>query len=61
MTVGTFVYVMTDGLVTKTLSEQQFTYYPSSLRENRQSLKSCIVPLVIALSQRQTRGLELAA
>jgi methyl-accepting chemotaxis protein len=46
---GTFVYVMTDNLVSRTLSSGGFVRYPSDLREGRQSLKMFIIPIVVAL------------
>jgi methyl-accepting chemotaxis protein len=49
MLVGTFVYVMCDGLVSKTLIAHNFTVYPRDLRENRQSVKAMIVPLAAVL------------
>jgi len=49
MLVGTFSYVMNDGLVSKTLLQNGMTWYPRDLREKRQGLKSCIVPLMVAL------------
>ena len=45
MLTGTFIYVSSDGLVTKYLDAHNFTIYPRELRENRQALKSMIIPL----------------
>jgi len=49
MLVGTFVYVMGDGLVFRVLISSELTRYPRDLRENRQELKFFIVPIVVAL------------
>ncbi|MDR0670325.1 MAG: methyl-accepting chemotaxis protein, partial [Treponema sp.] len=46
---GTFVYVMTDSLVSGTLLSGSLVHYPRSLREGRQSLKMFIIPVVVAL------------
>ena len=47
--VGTFIYVMCDGLVSRTLMAHNFTRYPQGLREKRQELKAMIVPLAAVL------------
>jgi methyl-accepting chemotaxis protein len=47
--VGTFVYVLTDRLVSKTLIANKLTGYPGELREERQSIKMLIVPVVVTL------------
>ena len=49
MVVGTFIYVVCDGLVSRTLIARNFTRYPRELREGRQALKMMIVPLAVAL------------
>ncbi len=49
MLIGTFIYVMSDGLVSRTLLAQKFTQYPRDLRENRQELKAFIIPMAVAL------------
>jgi methyl-accepting chemotaxis protein len=49
MLVGTFIYVVTDGLVSKTLSSHKFTKYPRDLRENRQGLKAMIIPVAVGI------------
>jgi methyl-accepting chemotaxis protein len=49
MLVGTFIYVVCDGLVSGTLLMHNFTIYPRDLRENRQSLKAMIVPLAAVI------------
>ncbi|MDR0400123.1 MAG: methyl-accepting chemotaxis protein [Treponema sp.] len=49
MLAGTFVYVMTDSLVSRTLISRNFVRYPRSLREGRQSLKVFIIPIAVAL------------
>jgi len=45
MLVGTFVYVMGDGLVSRTLLAHNFTRYPHDCREKRQEAKAWIVPV----------------
>ncbi|MDR1430303.1 MAG: methyl-accepting chemotaxis protein [Spirochaetaceae bacterium] len=47
--VGTFVYVLTDRLVSNTLIANTLTAYPRDLREGRQSVKMLIIPVVVAL------------
>ncbi len=49
MLIGTFIYVMSDGLVSRTLLAHKFTQYPRDLRENRQELKAFIIPIAVAL------------
>jgi methyl-accepting chemotaxis protein len=49
MLVGTFVYVMGDGLVSITLLAHNFTEYPPNYREKRQEAKSCIIPAAAIL------------
>jgi methyl-accepting chemotaxis protein len=49
MLVGTFIYVMCDGLVSRTLMAHNFTRYPQGLRENRQEIKAMIIPLAAVL------------
>jgi methyl-accepting chemotaxis protein len=46
---GTFVYVLTDQLVSKTLIANALTKYPRDLREGRQSVKMLIIPLAVTL------------
>ncbi|MCL1928152.1 MAG: methyl-accepting chemotaxis protein [Treponema sp.] len=46
---GTFVYVMSDGLVFRALLAHNLTSYPRELREKRQELKFFIVPIVVSL------------
>ncbi|MDR1240097.1 MAG: methyl-accepting chemotaxis protein [Treponema sp.] len=46
---GTFVYVLTDRLVSKTLIANNLAGYPRDLREGRQSVKMLIIPLAVAL------------
>jgi methyl-accepting chemotaxis protein len=46
---GTFVYVMIDNLVSRTLISGGLVHYPRDLREGRQSLKMFIIPIVVAL------------
>jgi methyl-accepting chemotaxis protein len=47
--VGTFIYVLTDRLVSKTLIANKLTAYPRDLREGRQSVKMLIIPVVVAI------------
>jgi methyl-accepting chemotaxis protein len=47
--VGTFIYVLTDRLVSKTLIANKLTAYPRDLREGRQSIKMLIIPVAVAI------------
>jgi methyl-accepting chemotaxis protein len=47
--IGTFLYVMCDGLVFKAMIGNKLTRYPGDLREKRQELKFFIVPVVVAI------------
>ena len=49
MLVGTFIYVISDGLVSKALISSELNKYPRDLREKRQELKVTIIPTVVAL------------
>jgi methyl-accepting chemotaxis protein len=49
MLVGTFLYVMGDGIVSHTLLAHNFTRYPFDCREKRQAAKAWIVPMVCVL------------
>lgn len=49
MLAGTFIYVVSDGLVSRTLSANKITAYPRALREKRQELKAMIIPIAVAL------------
>ena len=49
MVVGTFIYVICDGLVSRTLIDSKITEYPRDLRERRQESKILIVPVVVTL------------
>jgi methyl-accepting chemotaxis protein len=49
MLVGTFIYVIGDGLVSLVLIGHNFSLYPQDLRERRQELKAMIVPSVASL------------
>ncbi|MDR0313240.1 MAG: methyl-accepting chemotaxis protein, partial [Treponema sp.] len=49
MAMGTFVYVVSDGLVSSALMSIKIVHYPKELREDRQSLKICIVPVAVAI------------
>ncbi|MDR1239243.1 MAG: methyl-accepting chemotaxis protein [Treponema sp.] len=46
---GTFVYVLTDRLVSKTLIANSLDNYPRDLREGRQSIKMLIIPVVVTI------------
>jgi methyl-accepting chemotaxis protein len=46
---NTFIYVIADGMVSRTLVFYNLTLYPRDLREHRQGLKMLIVPLAVAL------------
>jgi len=43
--VGTFIYVVADGMVSRTLLAHNFTKYPNDCREKRQEAKALIVPM----------------
>ncbi|MDR0497881.1 MAG: methyl-accepting chemotaxis protein [Treponema sp.] len=49
LTVGLFVYVVCDGLVSRALIVNSLTHYPRTLREGRQALKAMIVPAAAVL------------
>jgi methyl-accepting chemotaxis protein len=49
MLVGTFIYVVSDGLVSRSLIAQNFYNYPNELREKRQELKAMIIPMAAVL------------
>ena len=49
MAAGTLVYNMCEGLVTKTLASHYIKIYPRDLRENRHSLKACIIPVAMCV------------
>ena len=49
MTVGTFVYNVSEGLVMQTLKSHNITDYPLNLRIKRQSLKACIIPFAMSI------------
>jgi hypothetical protein len=49
MLAGTFVYVLTDSLVSQTLINANLTSYPRDLREKRQGLKVLIIPIAVTL------------
>ncbi|GHV91734.1 hypothetical protein AGMMS50268_22370 [Spirochaetia bacterium] len=44
-----FIYVLSDGLVSRTLILFNLTEFPRDLREDRQSMKAMIIPLAITL------------
>jgi methyl-accepting chemotaxis protein len=47
--ISTFVYVLVDSLVSKTLISCNLSAFPRDLREKRQGLKLLIIPVVVAL------------
>ena len=47
--VGTFLYVIGDGLIFNTLLSSNLTSYPQSIHEKRQELKFFIIPIVVAV------------
>lgn len=49
MVIGTFVYNLGEGIVLKTLTSNNITNYPKGLRENRQSMKSSIIPVAMCI------------
>ena len=49
MLIGTFIYVVCDGLVSSVLIANNFTEYPRHLREGRQSLKAMIIPIAVGI------------
>jgi methyl-accepting chemotaxis protein len=49
LAVGVFVYVISDGFISRALMANNLTLYPGELREDRQSLKICIVPIAAAV------------
>ena len=49
MAVGTFVYNLGEGIVMHTIMDQNITVYPRDLREDRQSLKACVIPVVMCI------------
>jgi methyl-accepting chemotaxis protein len=46
---GTFVYVLTDRLVSTTLIANGLTFYPRNLREGRLGMKMLVIPIVVAV------------
>jgi methyl-accepting chemotaxis protein len=46
---STFIYVIADGMVSRTLISYALTSYPRDLREKRQGLKFLIIPLAVAI------------
>jgi methyl-accepting chemotaxis protein len=49
MLIGTFVYVVSDSLVSKALIANNLTVYPRKLREERQSVKMLIIPIAVTV------------
>jgi methyl-accepting chemotaxis protein len=50
MLAGTFVYILGDSMVAKTMIANNIIYYPRNLREQRQSVKAMIVPVAVTLT-----------
>ena len=48
MLVGVFIYVLSEGLISRTLIARNFTVYPHDLREKRQEIKALIIPIAVA-------------
>jgi methyl-accepting chemotaxis protein len=46
---GAFIYILTDGLVSRTLMVNRIICYPRDLREARQSLKMFIIPMAVTI------------
>jgi methyl-accepting chemotaxis protein len=46
---GVFLYVICDGLVSRTLLAHNLVRYPRELREGRQAVKSMIIPVAVTL------------
>jgi methyl-accepting chemotaxis protein len=49
MLIGTFVYILADNLVSRTLASRGLAVYPRELREGRQSVKMFIIPMAVTL------------
>jgi len=49
MLIGTFVYVASDGIVSKVIISHNFHKFPRDLREGRQALKAMIIPLAASI------------
>jgi methyl-accepting chemotaxis protein len=49
MMAGTYVYVLSDSMVNRTLSACNLTSYPRKLREGRQAIKIFIIPLAVMI------------
>ena len=49
MLVGTFIYVISDGLVSIVLIDCDLSAYPRNLREGRQELKAMVIPVAVAV------------
>ncbi|GMO46562.1 MAG: hypothetical protein Pg6C_08290 [Treponemataceae bacterium] len=49
MLMGTFIYVLSDSLVSRAMMGCRIANYPRDLRENRQSLKTSIIPGSVAI------------
>jgi len=49
MLVGTFIYVICDGLVSRNLISSKITEYPRDFREKRQEAKILIIPVAVTL------------
>jgi len=49
MAIGTFFYILSDRLVSRTLLTHNIKIYPHNLREYRQGAKICIIPLAATI------------
>jgi len=49
MMIGSFLYVLGDGLISRTLLVHNFNRYPHDCREKRQAAKSWIVPMMCVM------------
>jgi methyl-accepting chemotaxis protein len=60
MFVSAFVYVLSDGLVSKTLSSNKLMFYPRDLKEGRISIKMFIIPVaILTISQLYELGITV--
>ena len=46
---GSFIYVLYDRLLLKFFEKQNITNYPLDIKENRQSVKNFVIPLVMTI------------
>jgi methyl-accepting chemotaxis protein len=60
MFVSAFIYILSDGLVSKTLLSNRLVFYPRNLREGRISAKMFIVPMaILTISQLYELGITV--